>query len=262
MSTSMQYDDAFTRKLVQIYSTPDVIAQRDHVLEYAAVQVGETALDVGTGPGLTTKAIGECVGENGRVIGIDISENALAIAKQRCADQTWTSFEKCDATHLLFDNDTFDVAIATQVYEYVQDIDVALNELYRVLRPGGRAVILDCDWDSCVWHTHDRDRMHRIIDRWNTHCSHPFLPRTLAEKLSGAGFEVTRRDVHTIFNPDYDQDSYSYGVIDFIESYIKGTEDELHDEIDSWVAELRQLGENGDYFFSLNRYIFVVIKPS
>ena len=262
MTNAMQYDEEFTRKLVRIYSTPDVIGQRDKALSLVDLQPGERTLDIGTGPGLTTEAISQIVGETGSVSGIDISESAVTLARQRCADQPWVSIHSGDATNLQFDDGSFDVAVSTQVYEYVQELDTALAELYRVLRPGGRAVILDSDWDSCVWHTHNRERMHRIIEAWNTHCPRPFLPRTLKHELERAGFDITKRDVYAMLNPDYDQNTYSYGVIDFIQTYVKSVDSISDAELQAWANELHELGAKGEYFFSLNRYIFVVRKPN
>ncbi len=257
----MKFDDEFTQKLERINTTPDVMEQRERALALANIQPGARALDVGPGSGITTYALGELVGETGSVIGIDNSESVLAIARRRCSGQDWVSFELADATAMLFDDASFDVAFATQTYEYVQDVEAALADLYRVLRPGARAVILNSDWDSCVWRTSDRERMHRVIDLWNTHCPHPFLPRTLKQDLERAGFDVVERAVHTIFNPDYAPNTYSYGVIDFIHSYVKGVDGVSHEEIDAWAEELHRLGEKGDYFFSLDRYIFVAEKP-
>jgi arsenite methyltransferase len=57
----------------------------------------------------------------------------------------------------------FDAAVSTQVYEYVADVATAPAELRRLLRPGGRALVLDTEWDSVVWHVADRDRHRRIM---------------------------------------------------------------------------------------------------
>jgi ubiquinone/menaquinone biosynthesis C-methylase UbiE len=79
------------------------------------------------------------VGAEGRVRGVDLSDDMLAMAAKRCAGQPWVSFEQGDATQLPFDDDSFDAAVSTQVYEYVADIPAALAELYRVPRSGGRS---------------------------------------------------------------------------------------------------------------------------
>jgi arsenite methyltransferase len=65
-------------------------------------------------------------------------------------------------------------------------------------------LILDTDWDSVVWHAHDRGPMQRVLAAWNERFADPFLPRTLARRLHNAGLEVRSREVLVLFNPDYD----------------------------------------------------------
>ena len=81
-----------------------------------------------------------------------------------------------DATALPYPDRSFDAAVCVQVLEYVKDIGAALSELYRVLRPGGRTVIVDTDWDSLVWHASDPGLMHRVLRAWDEHLHDPHLP--------------------------------------------------------------------------------------
>jgi SAM-dependent methyltransferase len=154
---------------------------------------------------------------------------------------------------------TFDAAVATQVYEFVEELSTALAELHRVLRAGGRVLILDTDWDSVIWHSSNNARMQRVLDGWRQRVADPHLPRTLAARLRAAGFEVTRREVLAIFDPTGDECSYSAHQINHLGASAIGIP---ASEIRDWAPDLRSLARAGDYFFSLNRYIFLAAKPS
>jgi SAM-dependent methyltransferase len=166
-----------------------------------------------------------------------------------------------DVAALPYADNSFDAGVCTQVYEYVPDIDRALAELYRVLKPGGRGVIVDTDWESCVWHSSDPARMRRMIEAWDRHCPHPHLPGTLAPRLRAAGFE-SRADAIVLINDRYHPDTYSFGVIPLLAAYAKKHGFVPREEADAWVADLQELGQRGEYFFSLNRYFFSVSKPA
>ena len=162
---------------------------------------------------------------------------------------------------LPFEDESFDAAVSTQVYEYVPDISKALAELYRVLRPGGRAVIVDTDYGSLVMHTENPGRMDRVLAAWDEHFVYGDLPRTLSPQLRDAGFTLRERAVIPMFNPEYDSNTYSHGMIEIIASFVAGRSGVTREEADAWAAEFAELGKQGKYFFSLNRYLFVAGKP-
>jgi hypothetical protein len=103
--------------------------------------------------------------------------------------------------------------------------------------------------------------MERVLAAWNDHCADPYLPRTLAQQLARAGLRVQRREVISLFNPVFDPNTYSYGVIGIIETFVPGHHGVTPAEAAAWAADLRSAGETGDYFFSLNRYLFLAVKP-
>lgn len=263
VSAGLQFDEETSRRVEAIYSTPDVVAQREVVLQALGLHPGERVLDVGSGPGFLAADMAMAVGDSGQVRGIDISEGMIAISQRRCNNLTHVDFQIGTATRLPFQDSGFDVAASTQVYEYLGDNDVttALSELHRVLRPGGRALILDTDGDSLVWHSTDPMRMKRVLEGWSEHCADFHLPRRLSSKLVQAGFRIRRRDCIPLFNPDYDQDTYSYGLIGLIVAFVPGRRGVTKEEVDAWAEDLRRLGREGLYFFSLNRYLFLVSKP-
>ena len=259
MSSGLQFDEEISRKVESLYMTPDVVAQRHQVLKALALREGER--DIGSGPGLLAHDIAASVGRNGCVCGIDISEDMLTMSRKRCTNQPHTEFQKADATNLPYPNDSFDAAASTQVYEYVRDIPVALAELYRVARPGGRAVVLDTDYGSLVIHTEDEARMKRVLSAWNEHFVHAGLPRTLSRQLRDAGFMIRQRDAIPMFNPEYRENTFGKGLLAIMATFAVGRKGVSREEADAWLAEFAELDKQGKFFFSLNRYLFVADKP-
>jgi ubiquinone/menaquinone biosynthesis C-methylase UbiE len=260
MSAALHFDEEQSRRVETVYTTSDVAAQRQAVLQVLDLQPGERVLDIGSGPGFVARAAGIAVGRTGAVRGIDLSESMVALARARCADLSQVEIRTGDARALPYADGEFDVAVSTQVYEYLSDPTVALQELYRVLRPGGRALILDTDWDTLVWHTMDTARMRHILAAWSDHCANSHLPRTLATHLRESGFQIKQQAIYPLFNPTYHADTYSYGIIGLIAAYVPSHQGVTAGEASAWAEELRALGQAGNYFFSLNRYLFLVVK--
>jgi arsenite methyltransferase len=260
MSRGLKFDEENSRKVEALYLTPDVVAQRCQVLKALQLKAGERVLDVGVGPGLLAYDMAASVGRDGHVSGIDISEDMLAMSRKRCADQPWTEYQRADATDLPYPDDSFDAAVSTQVYEYVADIPAALAELYRVTRPGGRVVVLDTDYGSLVINTGNEARMKRVLSAWDEHFVHAGLPRILSGHLRDAGFVICQRDVIPMFNPEYHDNTYAKRALGIIASFAVGRRGVSQEEADAWLAEFTDLGKQGKFFFSLNRYLFVAVK--
>lgn len=255
-SAQDQFDDETSRQIEAVYQTPDVIAQREKVLAMLAPREGKTALDIGCGPGLTTQALALQVGASGKVIGVDIADPMLSLARRRCENLPQVDFEKCDILRMPYDTASFDIALASQVYEYVEAIDQSLVELARVVRTGGRVLLVDTDWESCVWASSDDARMRRVLETWNTHIPHPQLPRTLKQRLERAGFIDVQVDIVPILNLSYDPNTYSVGMMKVIGAFAAGRNGLSQADIDDWHADAQATGKNDAYFFSLNRYVY------
>jgi ubiquinone/menaquinone biosynthesis C-methylase UbiE len=257
----MEFDEQMSRSLEARYSAPDIVGRRRTVMQALAVRTGERIVDVGSGPGLMAVELADAVGERGKVCGVDNSENMITLSSARGANRPWLEFRMADATALPYPDQSFDAAVCVQVLEFVKDVGAALSELCRVLRPGGRAVIVDTDWDSIVWHASDAGLMNRILRAWDEHVHDPHLPRSLSRKLRAAGFVLRQRSVINMFNPSYDENSISGGYIGVVSAFVPGRQSVSEDEVKLWASDLRALGEHGDYFFSLSQFMFLVSRP-
>jgi demethylmenaquinone methyltransferase/2-methoxy-6-polyprenyl-1,4-benzoquinol methylase len=110
---------------------------RRRAVDLAQVGPGSQALDVATGTG--DLAI-ELASRGADVVGSDFSEQMLAIARQKAPS---LRFEQGNALELPYDSDEFDAATVGFGVRNFSDLDRGLSELTRVVKPGGRVVILE-----------------------------------------------------------------------------------------------------------------------
>ncbi|MDP8960140.1 MAG: methyltransferase domain-containing protein [Actinomycetota bacterium] len=128
--------ELYERNLVPIYLEPFA---RD-LLQVAALQPGDQVLDVGCGTGIVARLATASLGSSGRVVGVDVSPDMLAVARAYSGSLP-VEWEEGDAHDLPFSDASFDVVLCQQVLQFLPDRLRALQEMRRVLRPEGRAVV-------------------------------------------------------------------------------------------------------------------------
>jgi SAM-dependent methyltransferase len=132
---------------------------RSDLMARLAPRLGETILDLGTGPGEPAITIAGEVGPSGHVTGVDLSENMVAIAKKVAAARGRgnVDFRAMDCGALDFPDASFDAAVSSFGFQIFTDPEAAAREAHRVIRRGGRIAV-------SVWSTGDRvPWIHAII---------------------------------------------------------------------------------------------------
>jgi SAM-dependent methyltransferase len=108
--------------------------------ERAKIRPGETVLDVGCGLGPTTIALASQVGPSGRVVGLDVSKDMIALARQRAAGVANIEFVAADAATHQFAAPFADVLFSRFGVMFFGDPAAAFANLRRAMKPGGRVV--------------------------------------------------------------------------------------------------------------------------
>ena len=133
----------------------------------------------------------QAVGPKGSVIGVDLAENLLELARTKAARHGLTNvqFEPGDMTALRFADDSFDVVVCVFGIFFVPDMDVAVRELKRVLSPSGRIAITT--WgprlfepvNTAFWNSvrELRPELYKGFNPWDRICTEHALHALLAE---------------------------------------------------------------------------------
>lgn len=258
--SGLDFTDEAARQLEALYLTRDVIAQRSDTLRQIHLRAGECVIDIGCGPGFLCEDMAEAVGDSGRVVGIDISADLVERAGRRNR-HACLSYRVGDALAIEEPDASFDVALCTQVAEYIPEVNRVIAEAFRVLRPGGRALFIATDWDGLIWHSDQPARMAEVMKSWEAHCAHPRLPRSLSARLRIAGFNLGAVRVFPILNLEWGDDTYSKDLSRLIHRFVADRDDVAIADLDGWLEELGCLSERGRYFFCSNRFVFYASKP-
>ena len=184
---------------------------RERAAARTRLQPGDSALDVCCGTGDLALELAKLVTPGGHVVGCDFSEPMLDLAREKTAERAagGVRFEWADALELPYDGGRFDAVTVGFGVRNLADLDRGLREMGRVLKPGGRLVILEITQPTrpplsfffSLWF----DRIVPLLGAFSDDAeAYTYLPESvrsfpspggLAEKMEGAGFDGIRYTV-------------------------------------------------------------------
>ena len=254
------YDEAEARKTDRAYQTPDVTRQRMRTLEALQLKAGDFVLDVGCGSGLLTHDMATLVGAGGRVVGVDNSRDMLTLAERRCAGLPQVRLKQSEAEKLPEDDGSFDAAVCVQVLLYLSDVPGALCEMYRVLEPGGRIVVVETDWRGTVLNSFDDSLTRKMRAAWDAAVPSPNLPVRLGPLMTAQGFSAVGVEAFPIVNASYTPGSWSVEMLGQFADTAREQGVVSAAETEAWLDDLEHKGAEGSYFFCVNRFVFTAVK--
>jgi SAM-dependent methyltransferase len=171
--------EEYERRLVPTFFRPWARV----LLDRAAVTDGTRLLDVACGTGIVARSAAALVGDRGRVVGIDLNPQMLAVAGTTDADIRW---DEGDAVALPYGDGEFDVAVCQQGLQFVPEPAAALIEMRRVTAPDGRVVL-------GVWDAIERQPVFAsLVDSLDRHAG------TAAGDVLRSPFALGRADLHAL----------------------------------------------------------------
>ena len=175
----------------------------------ASIKAGQTILDLGAGGGIDCFIAAKKLGKNGRVIGIDLTDEMVAKAKES-AKKVGESlgyhnveFRAANIMELPVEDNSVDLVISNCVINLTEDKTKVMDEIFRILKPGGRFIISDIVSDKPVPGYLKRDK-----EMWNACLSGALTDKRFKEAAESAGFpNVTLKR------------NYLYKKVEFIQFY-------------------------------------------
>ena len=152
----------------------------------ATIQPGETVLDLGSGGGIDVFLSARRVGPAGKVYGLDMTDEMLALARdnQRKAGLTNVEFLKGDIEHIPLPDNSVDLIISNCVINLSPDKDRVLREAFRVLKAGGRFAVSDIVIRGAM-----PQEIRHSVELWAGCVAGALEEAVYATKLNDAGFE-------------------------------------------------------------------------
>jgi ubiquinone/menaquinone biosynthesis C-methylase UbiE len=191
--------EATFRWLDQADGHPQLQEIKRRMLDLCPVHAADQVLDVGCGLGHEARRLAERVGPQGRVVGVDQIPAMIAEARRRVTDQDIPiAYEVGDAHQLALSDNTFSLCRTERVLRYLRNPEVALQEMARVVQPGGSVLAFDFDSDLTVVDVPDRLLVRRIADVLDAAVPHPWIGRQLFGLFRRIGLVDVRVVPHVV----------------------------------------------------------------
>jgi ubiquinone/menaquinone biosynthesis C-methylase UbiE len=231
-------------------SLPETRRMKVNTYGYLGLKEWDVVLDAGCGPGYDAIRMAGMVGTSGKVIGIDISRRMIEIAEAKAKDTTLpVSFRTGDARNLPFANASFDAVRIERLLQIVSFPDRILDEMIRVLRPGGRLLSIEPDWETFVCDPGSRDTA-RTFFRF---CADQFPDGSTGRKLYRYFRERGLKEVVVHPEPLVLHNFSLATKMMNMDQFLTAAQEKgvlERDEVAAWLADLKDADAKGQFTFA------------
>ena len=244
----MQFNNKLGSIQQQLTATNIGIIRRQAILKELNIKKGQTVIDIGCGGGHLVEEISLCIGDNGKVIGVDPSEFQIESAEKKCSQLSNVKFLCSNADDINLEQASCDAVTFTQTLEYIENVDQALIEAKRLQKPNSKFANISTLWNYFGFHGPEKKLNDMIHDSYKSQ-KHPMLPTQLNGKLDIQGYTNSRNQEISFFITNKDENSFpKFHEINMVNAAIKnGISKEL---VLDWQSQLNLAEKEGRFAFT------------
>lgn len=230
--------------------------------ELLDLRPGLRVLDSGCGVGLDAAKMAELVAPGGEVVGLDYSATMVEEARNRYGDGNLPlTFVQGDLDALPFDDCSFDRCRSDRTFQHLADPRRALDELVRVLQPGGVVLVVDPDHETQVIDTPYKDVTRRFLAWRSDTLAQGGVAHQLYAWCRDLGLEDVTVEARTRVSTDY----AAINSVMHFDGGMRIARDEgvvTAEEAEQWIAYVEEAGRTGRFFCAITYFITVGRKPA
>lgn len=166
-----------------------------------------------------------------------------------------------------FDDNTFDFVFTKDMFECVSNKDLLVKEIYRILKPGGFVICVNCDWDSVAYNGESKELISKAIHTYAV-TKQPwmdYLDSWIGRRMYGffnkSQLFENSVSVHNVVETQYTEGTFGYDLSSEIAwLYKENTGTLSKEEYDEFIDNLKSAQKDGLYIFSKPYYIYKGVK--
>jgi hypothetical protein len=118
--------------------------------------------------------------------------------------------------------------------------------------------VVATDWDTLVWRADDEERARQLLAAYEDHCEQPRLGSRLAGPLRAAGLTVETVEPYPVLCTAAGEGTFADRLARLVAEYLRGHDAVADEEIEAWLADLREREAAGETFLSVTQFCYLV----
>ena len=249
----------FIRFLDAANAIPDILYVKATMHSRLELYEGLALLDIGCGTGDDVRSLAQLLGARGKLVGLDFSDTMITEARRRRSELYLPiEFEQGDVQNLRFPDASLDRCRSERTLMHVDDPVRALHEMIRVLRPGGRVVVFDFDWETVFVDSPYKSATRTVVRSFCDGIKQGWIGRSLPRMFKEAGLTHVLAEPHALRIPNC---AFAHLLFDahLAQAVAAGVLPE--NELRSWWADLERAEEKGSFLVGMIGFVVSGTKP-